>query len=374
MRYKHILITGGAGFIGSHLADELIRRGYAVRIFDNLENQVHPDQTFPQYLNKKIEFIQGDVRNIDQLRNALDGMDVVFHEAAAVGVGQSQYEIKRYVDVNVGGTANLLDILVNTKHSIQKVITTTSMTGYGEGNYLCGTCGIVRPSIRTEKQLQVKDWELHCPRCDRYVQPAKTDELAQQYCTNMYALTKKMQEDMILSIGQTYRIPVVALRCFNVYGPRQSLSNPYTGVTAIFISRLKNNQPPKIYEDGLQSRDFVSVYDVVDANMKAMEDYRADYHAINIGSGKPVTIKDIALVLAKLLKKSIRPIITEQYRKNDIRHCLADIAQAKKLLQWRPKISFSDGIQGLISWAEKEQATDQTEIATKQLEDKGLTV
>lgn len=373
-KLKKILITGGAGFIGSHLTDTLIKRGYSVRILDNFEEQVHPSGKKPSYLNRRAELYIGDIRNIDDLNKALLNIDGVFHEAAAVGVGQSQYEIKRYVDVNVGGTANLLDILINGKHKVKKVIVTTSMTGYGEGNYQCISCGIVRPSARGENQLQIKQWEPLCPKCHKVVKPVKTDEAAVQHCQNIYALTKKMQEDMILNIGKTYNLPCVALRCFNVYGPRQSLSNPYTGVTAIFISRLKNNKRPKVYEDGLQTRDFISVYDVVTANILALEKNTADYQALNIGSGKPITIKEVAITLAKLLGKNILPQISQEYRKNDVRHCYADISLVEKLLGWEPKISFKRGMNDLIAWAGHEEALDKTDIAMQNLKQKGLAV
>lgn len=372
MKYRHILVTGGAGFIGSHLTDALVDRGYQVRIFDSLENQVHQGKK-PSYLNRAAEFIEGDIRNVADLRRALAGIDAVFHEAAAVGVGQSQYEIKRYIDVNVGGTANLLDILVNKKTAIKKIIVTTSMTSYGEGNYRCESCGVVRPGIRSEKQMQSKDWELHCPICQRYTTPIATDEQAATYSSSIYALTKKMQEDIVLSIGKTYGIPAVALRCFNVYGPRQSLSNPYTGVTAIFISRLKNRQPPIIFEDGLQSRDFVSVYDVVRANILALEKDEVNYTPLNIGSGIPRAVKDVATVLARLLKKDTSLIIGGEFRKNDLRHCFADITRAKILLGWNPKISFTSGMEDLIQWAEQETAVDKTLFAIKLLKKKGLT-
>lgn len=371
MKHKNILVTGGAGFIGSHLTDALVKEGYNVRIFDNLEDQVHQGK-IPAYLNKHAEFIRGDVRDIDSFYKAMDGMDAVFHEAAAVGVGQSQYEIKHYVDTNVGGTANLLDLLVNKKQSIKKIIVTTSMTSYGEGNYKCDQCGVVRPGIRTETQMKKHDWELHCPNCNSYVVPIPTDENAQRHSTNIYALTKNMQEDMILGIGKTYNLPSVALRCFNVYGPRQSLSNPYTGVTAIFISQLKNNKPPLVYEDGLQTRDFISVYDVVAANIRALEFHEANYHAINIGSGKALSIYQVAKTLSNLLGISIEPRVTGEYRKNDLRHCFADTKRAQKLLNWEPKISFEAGMKDLISWAKDEKAENKTESAIQELRKKGL--
>ena len=279
-----VLVTGGAGFIGSFIVDELLRRGHQVRIFDNLDPQVHPNSTKPAYLNPEAEFIQGDVRNIDALRNAMQGQEVIFHEAAAVGMGQSQYQIKHYVDVNTGGTANLLDLLVNTNHSVQKVIVAASQSSYGEGMCKSPALGGVKPDFRREEQLKNGRWEHECPKTGSVMKPVPTPETASLDCRAIYAITKRDQEDMLLSIGSTYRIPCVALRYFNVYGPRQSLSNPYTGVLAIFMSRLANGKPPVIYEDGMQSRDFISVHDIVQANLLAMEK-EANYEVFNVGSG-----------------------------------------------------------------------------------------
>src|SRR3989344_7290859 len=305
MRYKKILVTGGAGFLGSFLVDKLIEKGYSVRIFDNLEEQVHQGVR-PKYLNKKAIFIKGDVRNYDSFKKALKGIEVVYHLAAAVGVAQSNYEIKRYTDVNVGGTANLLHAIVNAKDiRVKKIVTTSSMTAYGEGWYHCQTHGIVEPPIRPWAQLQKKDWLVKCPECGKVVTPKPILESASQPCNSIYALTKKNQEDMLHLVGNLYNIPVTSLRCFNVYGPRQSLSNPYTGVTALFISRLKNDKTPVVYEDGEQSRDFVSVHDVVDALVLAMTNPKTNFHICNIGTGTPTSIKKIALTLAKLMGKNI---------------------------------------------------------------------
>jgi len=280
---KNILVTGGAGFIGSHLVDALVQKGYHVRIFDNLDNQVHPGSKKPTYLNTHAEFINGDVRDIDALKKALIGMDSVFHKASVVGVGQSQYEIKRYTDVNIGGTANLLNILANEKHGIQKLVVAASMSSYGEGLFNCEDCGHVRPPLRTEAQMKTQDWNNYCPACEKVLTPLSTPEIAEQHCNSVYAITKKVQEDLVLNIGRTYNIPVVALRYFNVYGPRQSLSNPYTGVAAIFLSRIKNGNRPVVYEDGLQTRDFISVHDIVQANLLALESAKGDYESLNVG-------------------------------------------------------------------------------------------
>lgn len=371
MKYQKILVTGGAGFIGSFLVDELIKKGYYVRIFDNLEKQVHQGRK-PTYLNKKAEFVKGDVRDYAVLKKAVRGMDAIFHLAAAVGVGQSNYEVRKFTDVNVGGMANLLDILVSIKHSVRKVIVNSSMTGLGEGCYMCNKCGTVRPPLRSEKQLKRGGWELNCPNCDRKVIPISTDEYATEYPNSIYAITKKAQQDMLLLFGKTYSIPTVALRCFNVYGPRQSLSNPYTGVTAIFISRIKNSSPAVVYENGMQTRDFVSVHDVVRAMLLALEKDSANNQIINIGSGRPTPILEIAQTLEKLLGKHGLVKISKEFRKGDIRHCFANITKAQKVLGWKPEISLAEGFKELVEWSGREKAVDRFAQAEKELKARGL--
>lgn len=370
-KYKQILVTGGAGFIGSFLVDRLVEEGYKVRILDNLEKQVHQGKK-PSYLNQKAEFINEDVRDYNVLRKALKDIDAIFHLAAVVGVAQSNYQIKKYIDTNIGGMSNLLDILVNSNHSIKKVITISSMTGYGEGNYKCSNCGIVRPPLRDEKQLKKKDWNLYCPNCGQIVEPFLTDENALDYPNSVYGLSKKIQQDLLFLVNKIYNIPAVVLRGFNVYGPRQSLSNPYTGVTAIFISRLKNKQPLVIYEDGLQTRDFISVHDVVEAFVLSLEKEEANYQMLNIGSGRGTSILQIAQILSKLSGKSNLIQVNQEYRKNDIRHCFANISKAKELLGWQPKVSLEQGLQELIKWSSKEKADDKFSQAQKELQQKGL--
>lgn len=366
-----VLVTGGAGFIGSFTVDRLIGLGHKVRILDNIDPQVHP-RGVPRYINKEAEFIKGDIRNYNILQKAIKDSEIIFHFAACVGVGQSQYLIKKYTDVSIGGTANLLDILVNTKNKVKKIILAASMSSYGEGLYKCDKCGDVRPGLRQEEQLKKRQWEPRCPKCSRMVRPIAIDEEEIQQRNSIYAITKRVQEDMILNIAKTYKIPAVALRYFNVYGPRQALSNPYTGVCAIFISRIKNNHPPVIYEDGLQTRDFISVHDIVDANILAMTKKEADYQTFNVGTSRPISIKEIAEVLIKLYRKKIKPQITNQYRKGDIRHCFADITKIKKVLGFRPRVSFEDGMKELIEWSKREQANDGFEKAKAELEKKGL--
>jgi dTDP-L-rhamnose 4-epimerase len=366
-----ILVTGGAGFIGSFLVDALVKRGETVRIFDNLEDQVHQGKP-PAYLNPHAEFVQGDVRDVDTFWQALQGIDTVFHCAAAVGVGQSQYEIKRYSDVNVQGTAHLLHFLANEKHQVQRLLLPTSMTSYGEGCYRCATHGTVRPGLRGKEQLERHDWSLHCPQCAAVVEPIPTPESAERQSGTIYALSKNMQEDMALNIARTYGISATALRLFNVFGPRQSLSNPYTGVTAIFLSRLKNGQRPTVYEDGLQSRDFISVHDVVRAFLLAMDIDAARGEVFNIGSGKPTSIVEIARTLASLTSSPLGPEVTGQYRVNDVRHCYANRSKAKQLLGWEPQVSFEEGMRELVAWGKEQESRDTFAEAETQLMKRNL--
>ncbi len=372
---KKVLVTGGAGFIGSHLVDKLIEQGHEVTIFDNLEPQVHGTSgDIPAYVNEDARFIKGDVRDRDALLKALKNKEIVFHEAAMVGVGQSQYQIERYMSVNTMGTALLLDLIVNNNLKIEKLIVAASMSSYGEGAYVCPSCGPVSPELRSEEQMARGEWELRCPRCATVLEPIPTAESKPQHINSIYALSKKDQEDMVLNIGRTYQLSVAALRYFNVYGPRQSLSNPYTGVAAIFLSLIKNNKAPVIYEDGLQTRDFVSVYDIVQANLLAMEKREADYQVFNVGSGIGRTIKSIAENLLRITGKrnDLESNITYKYRKGDVRHCYADISKLKNALGYEPRVDFEQGMRELIAWSEHESAADKFDEAIKELRQRNL--
>lgn len=368
---EKVLVTGGAGFIGSWLVDKLVEKGYKVRIFDNLEKQVHGGKV-PSYLNKKTEFIKGDVVNYNDFKRALDGINIVFHLASSVGIGQSNYEVRKYTKTNVLGTANLAQYLIDEKHKIKKVIFPASMTGLGEGYYYCKTHKKVRPDVRSREQMEKNDWELHCPICNKTVRPIATNEDAEEHPSSIYAVTKRSQQDILLTIGKIYQIPTIGLRLFNVYGPRQSLSNPYTGVTAIFTSRIKSDQEAVVYEDGGQTRDFISVHDVVDAFVKSINSTKANYQLINIGSGKPVQIKKVAKILEQKLNKKDLVKITGEFRTNDIRNCYADTKKAKELLKWSPKVNFDKGIEELIAWGNKEKSEDKFKSAEKELRAKGL--
>jgi dTDP-L-rhamnose 4-epimerase len=371
MTPKTVLITGGAGFVGSHLAETLIAQGHRVRIYDNLSHQVH-ESRFPSYLTRDAEFIQGDVRDLARLRDAVGDAQVIYHLAAAVGVGQSMYQIADYTSVNSYGTANLLQAILDTGSAAEKVIVASSMSIYGEGRYLCPNCGQLAPAVRSPEKLQQKKWELECARCEQKLNPVPTDESKPLQCSSIYALGKKTQEEMVLLFGRTYKIPTVALRYFNIYGPHQALSNPYTGVMAIFASRLMNGNPPVIFEDGLQQRDFVNVTDVVQANVLAMESSAADGIAINVGSGQAVTIREVATLLMQALGKSLPFEVNGKSRAGDIRHCFADITTASRLLGYKPRVTLEAGLSELVAWLESQKASDHVEEAMVRLAVRGL--
>lgn len=368
-----VLVTGGAGFIGSHIVDRLIDDGHTVRVFDCLEEQVHQGKK-PKYLNTSAEYIFADVRNKEKLTKALKGIEAVYHEAAQVGVGQSMYEIEKYVSHNCDGTAVLLDVLVNSKHSVRKFVVASSMSIYGEGAYLCKKCGLVYPGLRPESQLKKRQWEMFCPQCKTIIERIPTPETKPTNPTSVYSLTKRFQEDICLQIGKAYNIPTVAFRYFNAFGPRQSLSNPYTGVAAIFLSRVKNNNPPVIYEDGGQTRDFIYVDDIARANSIAMTDSRADYEIFNLGTGIPQTIVGIANTIIELSGKKgmIIPQVLANYRTGDIRHCYADTSKITKKIGFKPAVSFKDGMRRLMEWSSSQKAKDMSEKAQKELTKRGL--
>lgn len=367
---RKILVIGGAGFIGSHLVDRLVADGHKVRILDNLEPQVHAE--VPSYLNPEAEFIKGDVRAEDDLARALKGIEVAFHYAAMVGVGQSMYQIHRYTEVNTAGTAKLLEAIVNKARGLEKLVVASSMSVYGEGSYKCGSCGVVYPRERSEPQLETAKWELVCPQCGKPAKPVPTDEDKPLHPTSVYAITKRDQEEICLSVGRAYGIPTVALRFFNTYGPRQSLSNPYTGVCAIFLSRVKSGKPPLVFEDGLQTRDFVSVHDIVQASVLAMNSTEAHYECFNVGTGKPVTILEVARTLIALCGKKQEPELVGKYRAGDIRHCYADISKIKSGLRFEPRVDFETGMKELIEWSETAQFADKTQQAQEELQSRKL--
>jgi dTDP-L-rhamnose 4-epimerase len=368
----HILITGGAGFIGSHLADELIRRGHRVRALDNLAPQVHGRGALrPPYLHPDVELVRGDVREPAAVQLALDGVDAVYHFAAAVGVGQSMYEISSYTSINNLGTAVLLQELI--ERPVKRLVVASSMSVYGEGLYRDATGAVTAGIDRGLDQLRRAQWDV-CGSDGAVLEPAATPEWKAPALTSVYALSKYDQERLCLMVGRAYGIPTIALRFFNVFGTRQSLSNPYTGVLAIFASRLLNDRPPLIFEDGLQRRDFVSVTDIVQACCLALEAPSADGGVFNVGSGRSYTVREVASMLATILGKRIDPDICGKYRVGDIRHCFADITLAREALGYEPTVSLEEGLVDLAAWLQDQTAVDRVADASRQLEARGLTV
>lgn len=371
------LITGGAGFIGSHLADRLLARGHRVRVLDNLVEQVHGDaRARPSYLSPRVELNVGDVRDVSDVAAALDGVDVVFHLAALVGVGQSMYQAAEYVDVNVHGTAVLLEQLA--KRRIQRLVVSSSMSIYGEGQYVDESGAPARATERSLDHIRSGRWELE-GLDGRPLVPVPTREGKEPALESVYALTKCDQERLALIMGRAYDIPTVALRLFNVYGPRQALSNPYTGVLAIFASRLLNGRPPMLFEDGKQRRDFVSVHDVVDACLLAMERPDAVGRAFNVASGESRRVIDVASHIGKALGRELPPEITGKYRVGDIRHCFADITLARDQLGYEPRVPFEQGMRELAEFLRAQEsrgsvARDRVQEARRELETRGLTL
>jgi dTDP-L-rhamnose 4-epimerase len=370
---KQILITGGAGFIGSHLADELLGRGYRIRALDNLSPQVHgADAVLPDYLDPEVELVVGDVRDADTVRRALDGVDAVYHFAAMVGVGQSMYEIVNYTSVNNLGTSVLLEELV--KKPVERLVVASSMSLYGEGLYRAPDGSLIHGTERPLEQMKNRDWEMRNEKGE-ILEPVPTPEWKQPSLSSVYALSKYDQERLCLMTGRAYNIPTVALRFFNVYGTRQALSNPYTGVLAIFGSRLLNGNAPVIYEDGNQMRDFISVKDIAQACRLALEVPEAAGEVINVGGGNTYSVRQVAEELMGVMGiTGLEPEINGEFRAGDTRHCYADISRARAILGYEPKISFKDGLTELASWLEGQVAHDRVAEAHAELAARGLAV
>ena len=364
---KNILITGGAGFIGNYVSNFANKKGYNVTILDNLDKQVHGEnQSWPDYLDKDINKVHGDIRDSNLVNELVKKNEYIIHLASAVGVGQSMYEVEHYTSVNSLGTGVLLQAIVNNKENIKKIIIASSMSVYGEGSYLDNNGNLSFPEERKDSDMIDLNWDF-----DGY-KPIPTNEEKPLKPSSIYALNKREQEENCLCIGKTYNIPTLAFRMFNVYGPYQALSNPYTGVVAIFSSRILSNQPPIIYEDGLQMRDFVYVEDVANAYIDALDTDFEGQHILNLGSGEQINIYNIAIELSKILQFNVKPTISNKFRSGDIRNCFADITKIKKVIGWKPQYSMNEGMKRLLSWLISVQKENLGNDASDDLKKFGL--
>ena len=374
MQYKNILITGGAGFIGSNLALKLIEKGYKVTVLDNLSPQIHTSNS-PLYnsIKDKVRFIKGTVLSYDDWKNALEEIDVVVHLAAETGTGQSMYEIEKYTDVNIKSTSIFLDILANEKHSVKKMIVASSRAIYGEGKYECSSCGIVYPNERKDEDMSKGDFTVKCPTCNANAKLLATDENSKIHPSSIYGITKQVQEQMFMVMGKTLNIPAVAFRYQNVYGAGQSLSNPYTGILSIFSTRIKNGNDINIFEDGKESRDFVYIDDVVDATILGIEKDEANYEVFNVGLGLAIDVNKVASTLVKEYKSNSKISISGNYRLGDIKDNYADLTKIQTKLGFEPKVSFEDGIKRFTKWVNAQEVVeDQYEKSINEMKEKGL--
>lgn len=371
---KNVLITGGAGFIGTNLALKLITKGYSVTVLDNLSPQIHTkESTLFASIKDKVSFIHGDIRNILDWKKALNNQDAIIHLAAETGTGQSMYEISKYVEVNIQGTAHLLDYLTNEEHSIQKVIIASSRAIYGEGKYRCVTHGDVYPLARVDSDLSKKDFHVKCPICHDNVTLELTDEESKIHPTSIYGITKQNQEQMVMVTCKALEISAVAFRYQNVYGPGQSLSNPYTGILSIFSTRIKNANDLSIFEDGEESRDFVYIDDVVDATILGLEKEEANGEVFNVGSGVGTTVNQVATLLKDNYKSSINIKVTGNYRLGDIRHNIADLTKIKTKLNFEVKVTFDEGLKKFTNWVNTQKVEEDCyDKSIVELQEKGL--
>ena len=374
---SNVLITGGAGFIGSNLALKLIDKGYEVTILDNLSPQIHsenPDNSYTYNIIKgKVNFIKGDVCNINDWRKSLVNVDVIIHLAAETGTGQSMYEVDKYVETNIGGTAKLLEILTNEEHDVKKVIVAASRAVYGEGKFKCEEHGIVYPISRIDEDMVKGDFEVKCPICGKAVEMLPTDELSELHPTSVYGFTKQAQEQLCMIVGKSIDIPVVAYRFQNVYGPGQSLKNPYTGILSIFSTRIKNGNDINIFEDGLETRDFVYIDDITDAVILGIEKEAANYHTFNVGSGEKTDVLTVSNTLKEKYGANIQINVSGNYRLGDIRHNLGDLKLINSLLGYEPKVSFKQGISNFVDWVEQQAVeVDNYEASIQEMKKKGL--
>tara|TARA_B100000902_G_scaffold36714_2_gene43904 strand:+ start:58315 stop:59439 length:1125 start_codon:yes stop_codon:yes gene_type:complete len=371
---KNILITGGAGFIGTNLTYRLVDLGYNITILDNLSKQIHnQDSPLIKKIKEVSNFIEGDVRKKSDWSKAIKGQDAIIHLAAETGTGQSMYDIARYNEVNIMGTANLLDILTNKKHNVNKIIIASSRSIYGEGKYYCKNHGIIYPGMRDEKNMSDGRFDIFCEICNNIVEMRATDESSRISPNSIYAITKQQQEQITLLIGKVLKIPTVALRFQNVYGPNQSLSNPYTGILSIFSTSILNGNNIEVYEDGKETRDFIYIDDAVDAIILSLKKEEANYHIFNVGSGVATPVLDIANILKRLYDSNIEVKVNGKYRLGDIRNNFADLTRINKLLGFRPNVNLDKGISMFVSWVKSQKIQfDKYQSSIEELENKGL--
>lgn len=374
----NILITGGAGFIGSNVALKLLAKGYNVTVLDTLSKQIHgenPEDTSPIYISikDKVNFIKGSVTSREDWMKALYGQEAIIHLAAETGTGQSMYEIKKYVDTNIGGTALMLDILTNTKHHVKRVVVAESRAIYGEGKYLCPKCGDVYPLERKDEDMAKGDFECKCPKCSSEIKLVATTEDSAIHPSSVYGISKQVQGQLVHLVCKSIGVESVSFRYQNVYGPGQSLTNPYTGILSIFSTRIKNGNGLNIFEDGKETRDFVYIDDVVDATILGMEVPEANGHVFNIGTGVATDVLTVANTLCEKYGIQVPISISGNYRLGDIRHNYADITLARKILGFNPKWNFSDGIEQFTKWVNQQEIQeDRYDASIEEMKKKGL--
>ncbi|KIL43556.1 epimerase [Jeotgalibacillus alimentarius] len=372
-----ILITGGAGFIGSSLSMKLLEKGYRVRVIDNLSPQIHGDDPQKselfQRIKNRVEFIFGDVRNKEDLQLAVKDVDVVVHLAAETGTGQSMYEVEKYIDVNINGTVNLLNVIAENQHQVKKIVVASSRAIYGEGKYVCEEHGEVFPDSRSDEDLAKGDFSAKCPKCSRDVTVLATSEDSRINPLSIYGFTKFGQENLVMLTGKSLSIPAVALRYQNVYGPGQSLKNPYTGILSIFSTRIKNGNNLMIFEDGEESRDFVYIDDVTEATVKAIEREEANHQVFNVGTGRAVSVTEVARALLHHYGSDVTYQVSGHYRLGDIRHNFADLNKVTGALSFTPSYSFNEGIKKFTEWVNSQEVEeDRYEHAMLEMKEKGL--
>lgn len=372
-----VLITGGAGFIGSNLALKLISKGYEVVLLDNLSRQIHGENYKESYtyrlIANKCELIVGDVTNFEDWKRAIKGVDIIVHLAAETGTGQSMYEINKYIDVNISGTAKLLEVITNEKNQVKKLVIAASRAVYGEGKFQCDKHGIVYPEARKDEDMSRRDFEVKCPVCNQNVEMMPTDEDSKLHPTSVYGHTKQSQEELCMIVGKSINLPIVAFRFQNVYGPGQSLKNPYTGILSIFSTRIKNGNDLNIFEDGLETRDFVYIEDITDSIILGIENDNANFQSFNVGSGEKIDVLTVANTLKEKYKANVNINVSGNYRLGDIRHNLGDLTKIRSLLGYEPKVKFTEGISNFVDWVEKQEVeSDNYEASIEEMKKKGL--